>query len=495
MANFILPKDKKYLLKPPVGSTINWGNPLAQKLVACWLMNEGGGGIIKDIAGRHDGRFSGGSAPLWKPSSKGRILNFDNVDDDIPTTPESSFGCEAGPLTIAALINPNAQPLGDADNYGRILGKGGTGFVAFQYQDNTPGLSDLLIFQKDYATEDLAQISADNTITKNVWTYALVTWDGRATAANVHIYINGKETTYQTTTNGVGTKSSDAAQIWHIGNNTTPGIRDFPGGIGYIMLWKRVFTPSEARFHSSNPYCFIKPYKKVIYFVPVTGAIDVIVTPNVLIAKVVPQAPTIRTNVIISVNTLSSRIVQQALTTRADVIISPTVITNRIIVQSPTIRIDAIVSAGVITSKVTLLSPSIKINALISASTLSNRILGLSPSVRINALISTGVLSSRIIAQSPSVRADTALALSVLQERLLLYAPTIAISAAVTGIADVIRLASQIEQIITRQSLMSQTIVKRSKMEKIITGLSEMDKTITKKSRIEQVIDLDSPLH
>jgi len=518
MANIIIPHRKTWLNKPPVGSTIDWGHPLSQKLVACWLMNERAGGIIKDIARGHTGRFSGVSAPLWKPSRAGMCLFFDNVDDDIPTVAESVLLCEGGPLTIFAVIKPNATPGGDANAEGRILGKGGTGFTIFEFQ-NQAGLDNCLLFQKDYATTDLLRRSADNTLTQNVQHLVLVTWDGSATATGIHIYINGLETTYQTTTNGVGAENADATGIWHIGNNATPGIRDFPGGIATVMLWKRVLTPSEVRYFSSNPYQFIQPYKRVIYFTPATGAIDVIVTPNALSARIVPQSPTIRTDCIVSLNAISSRVVPlapsvkidniasvNALSSRVmplaptisvtgDVVITPSVITNRIIVQSPTIKIDAVISAGVITSKVTLLSPSIKIDAVITISTLSNRILSLSPSVRIDALISAGILSNRIITQSPSVKTDIALALSVLQERLLLYAPTITVSGIATGIADVIRLASAIEQIITRQSQMSQLIVRRSKMEKIIMELSGMDKTITKKSRIEQVIKGESPIH
>src|SRR3990172_6713988 len=39
--------------KPTLGSQINWGHPLAQGLVGCWLMNEGCGGksynLVNDL--------------------------------------------------------------------------------------------------------------------------------------------------------------------------------------------------------------------------------------------------------------------------------------------------------------------------------------------------------------------------------------------------------------------------------------------------------------
>lgn len=51
MAHIITSKTRAYRdIKPPVGSQVNWGHPLTQGLVGCWLMNEGGGLILKNIA-------------------------------------------------------------------------------------------------------------------------------------------------------------------------------------------------------------------------------------------------------------------------------------------------------------------------------------------------------------------------------------------------------------------------------------------------------------
>ena len=41
--------------KPPIGSQIDWSHPLAKGLVGCWLMNEGGGNVVNDIARRNNG--------------------------------------------------------------------------------------------------------------------------------------------------------------------------------------------------------------------------------------------------------------------------------------------------------------------------------------------------------------------------------------------------------------------------------------------------------
>lgn len=71
MANIIIPSYWKDT-KPPVGSQINWGHPLSQGLVGCWLMNESSGNQIRDLVMNMVGNFTN---TIWKNTSKDTAIN------------------------------------------------------------------------------------------------------------------------------------------------------------------------------------------------------------------------------------------------------------------------------------------------------------------------------------------------------------------------------------------------------------------------------------
>jgi hypothetical protein len=79
-------------IKPLFNTPINWGHPLAQGLVASYLMNEGMGDLVHDSYGMNDGRTSG-MAPMagtsgWVPGPHGAALAF----------PGASGYVDCGPL-------------------------------------------------------------------------------------------------------------------------------------------------------------------------------------------------------------------------------------------------------------------------------------------------------------------------------------------------------------------------------------------------------------
>lgn len=112
----ILAHPRKWSFKPPVGTQINWGHPLANKLAVCFLLNEGGGLYLQDIA-------SGGVATNINP------LQPDWVSDNIGMGIESgsNFNCfsmnstEIGtPFTAIGIFKDTGS--GGYHNGGRIVG-------------------------------------------------------------------------------------------------------------------------------------------------------------------------------------------------------------------------------------------------------------------------------------------------------------------------------------------------------------------------------------
>lgn len=91
-------------------------------------------------------------------------------------------------------------------------------------------------------------LPSSQTPARNTWYMLTVTWDGTLTSTGgIGIYINGvkNNTTPQTNIAGVGTRTSDAAQIFDVGNSRPGSAFHFGGGIGFVQIHNRVLTDAE----------------------------------------------------------------------------------------------------------------------------------------------------------------------------------------------------------------------------------------------------------
>ena len=162
---------------------------------------------------------------------------FDGVDDLFNCG--SAAGLDAlTNLTYSAWIYANST---GESGVGAILFKSNTfsNHTGFR-MDNTATLN----FSVDYSTTDLARSASDNSCSLNAWHHVLCTWTGSATATNIKIYVDGVETTYKTTTNGVGTRNSDAAYNQCIGNRLAASLT-FDGVITEAAIWNVVLTAAQ----------------------------------------------------------------------------------------------------------------------------------------------------------------------------------------------------------------------------------------------------------
>lgn len=231
--------------KPPLGVPINWGGPLARDLVACWLMNEDSGDKVYDLSGNgnigyllSDTKFAAGKfGSALSFAMTGDAVNCGNCGD--------RCFADGYPITISAWIKPTT--LGDS-NVGRIVDRGtstlGPAFLVYP--------TNALAFIVDGAT-DLSRITSNSTIKLLVWQHVVVTWDGSVTAGNVHIYVNGVETTYQTTTNG-NLLVDNAATNLYIGNNASSAGRGFNGLIDTLNIYNRALTVTEVQQLYTTPF-------------------------------------------------------------------------------------------------------------------------------------------------------------------------------------------------------------------------------------------------
>lgn len=143
-------------------------------------------------------------------------------------------------FTASAWINPRT---GGENSAGRIIDKSNAttptnGWVFFINS------SSQLRFTVDHAT-DLNVISS-TTVPLSSWSHVTVTWDGSLTATNVHIYLNGKEVSYGTQTNGSGARVTDVAEQLKIGNDKSRA-RTFDGWIDEVKIYNYALIASEVR--------------------------------------------------------------------------------------------------------------------------------------------------------------------------------------------------------------------------------------------------------
>lgn len=169
-------------------------------------------------------------------------ITFDKIDDVVNCGTSDTLLTENGAITISAWINPTNTGEG---GFGRIIDRSATiGGPCWQlFATATSG------FEVD-GTTNLLRKSSNNSLTLNIWQHILLTWDGSTTASNVHIYVNGIETTYQTTTNGVNIVNN-AGESFLIGNDKSNG-RTFNGQITELAVWNVVLTASQIALLASS---------------------------------------------------------------------------------------------------------------------------------------------------------------------------------------------------------------------------------------------------
>ncbi len=81
-------------VKPPVGSVIDWGDPINGLLVGRWLFNEGGGCLISDCAAENNGVMTAFANPPvgWPAGKYGKSVLFNGSTNYVLFNKNQSFG-------------------------------------------------------------------------------------------------------------------------------------------------------------------------------------------------------------------------------------------------------------------------------------------------------------------------------------------------------------------------------------------------------------------
>lgn len=360
---------------------IDWGNSITKGMVGCWLMDEGNGKIAADLVGQSDGEFPSGFEPTWQKSRKlGNAVKFDATNDIIVTNANNKLN-NLGPLTVSAWC----QKLSPFSSSARLVSKenvSGAGEGMWYVSNVSTGA---ITFVKGGST-NLVRTSSNVIFLNNIH-HIVVTWDGSTTAANVHIYIDGIEGSYSTTTNGA-TLNSDAALDFNIGNRTNKGT-PWNGFIKNVQLWNRVLKANEVRALYSNPTSILVKRKRIVYF-PAggSGAVNATATPSVALVSVlaVTAQASVTASPTASVTIVSVTVLANAATASftSTVVASPSLALITVTANTSTVAVSAIAFPS-------LCLVTLQVNTAIASYSQSSSVVPYLVIKKRNVLSSTGV--------------------------------------------------------------------------------------------------------
>lgn len=234
--------------KPPLGAQINWNHPLSRGLVACFLMNEGGGVKVIDLVGKYPFVLSGGAT--WKSNNKGIGINFDGINGI--GVCNTNLGFTNYPISILWMGRSNSvsteetvwclSHTADTNNYFLISAVGNDGARGWEYQvrnnvdaSNTPGFS---VADSGVSIDSSCHII--NCVSSN--------------SSNHKIYVDGilKDTDTNTT-------NFNSPLSKHVIGGLIRSTTDYETSqSNLLIIWNRVLSPSEIRQLYIEPYCFIE---------------------------------------------------------------------------------------------------------------------------------------------------------------------------------------------------------------------------------------------
>ena len=244
--------------KPPVGSQIDWGHPLARGLVGCWLLNEGAGGRAHNLSGRGNHgaltnfAFPSTSTSGWNPGRTGIGLSFDGVDDYVKMT---TTGLYTDTVTLETWTKTSSTK-----DYQAVLGSD----VAEKHE--------ILLKTATYPAKIEVSLESSNYVQWNdvlpqgQWTHIVVVAQN---GIQWKLYLNGVDKGTPDTVGGTYQVDGTGVSCLYIGKMRSDASFSHAGLIDKVCIYNRALSPQEIRSLYEAPYQFIIPQRSIVrdYFV------------------------------------------------------------------------------------------------------------------------------------------------------------------------------------------------------------------------------------
>jgi hypothetical protein len=223
--------------KPPLGTPLDWGNPLNDETAMALAMNEGHGDKVQDISmnGNHGTLNNFAFPPTvnsgWNPGQTGVGLRFDGGGDTIECENRASLGA-INEFTISIILNMFDD---SHDGFINIVDKGTNYKIVWRSADN------IIYLQWTDNTDTIRYFLSSTSFDLSVnYKIAFVMRFG----ATSHLYIDGvSDSTYNNTEINKGENANNLL----IGDEIN-GIIDQP------RIQSRAWSAKEVRDYAINPW-------------------------------------------------------------------------------------------------------------------------------------------------------------------------------------------------------------------------------------------------
>jgi hypothetical protein len=231
--------------KPPAGTPVDWSHPLANGLVALYVLNEGGGRPT-DALGLWPTTVTIGTAPTWAPGQYGTELQLNNVAGGyftaIGATPVLNYPYTLG--TVAMV--PSAGNNGSLRDLVGVWNNAGNSRDSIGFGSTTAATKAL------NGASNLA-----NGPNVPIGTYAALAATFPNTSSKATLYVNGISRAQTTSVLASPTPS----KLGVLGNATASFLSMTLG-----VVWNYVLTNDEIAFWADAPFDLLAPPRRRRHF-------------------------------------------------------------------------------------------------------------------------------------------------------------------------------------------------------------------------------------
>jgi len=223
--------------KPLPGAQIDWGHPLAQGLVGCWLNNEMAGARAGDIMGLRPLTLNSAS---W---SNGQ-LKFSGSSPSNATYP-FNFQFTTFPFAVTAGVILDGGSSGEANIFGQRFSGGGAAVQLYLILSNN---------KVEWVVRDTATAISVATSTRSVRRGDLTIISGVRNPGEIRLFMDGALTATQTKASGDVSGASDVRTIGSLGASNY-----LNGRIAFVYVHMGyTWADAEVTHLHSEPYAFIR---------------------------------------------------------------------------------------------------------------------------------------------------------------------------------------------------------------------------------------------
>lgn len=228
-------RAKNWSYQPPVGTRINWNNPLSRGLKLALPMNEGAGLYAYDAAAKSVGTFTGGLT--WSSNKVGRAPYNANSSSQYLNVP---FPWNGGPVTVsfwAVTFTDGA--------YSAFATEQGNDNYRFQVHLPFGGS-----IYWDYGNSSSGRLSTSYSAYINKLTHVCLVSNSTNFQA---IYLNGIQVASQASAANPAPGTTIIVLAW-----PAAGL-GFNGTVNNFCIWNRVLSNGEAMTLYNNPWGLYVP--------------------------------------------------------------------------------------------------------------------------------------------------------------------------------------------------------------------------------------------